>query len=491
MAQDGTHTGSSARKGGWLDWIERHPKVVGAACVLVVLAGVWFALEAAGNARLRRAMAAIRAKGEPLTVEDLRKRVLVLPDEKNMALGLQELGTRIQQSSSSQPANGWMQRLPIAGNAIAPPVGVRYSEVLVEDGRRFVALNAVPIEGIVRATRMEAGVYPIQWTTPAVMVLLPNLSAHREVVKSLILAATLAAHDGRADECTRQLTAAAATDRTIRHSPFLISMLVRVACQSLICDTMLRSVALTTFTDDELRMLDGAIGAFGGGQSLHDAMIAERATTLDTIVWAYGKGSIGAIAPGVGPSSGILKLVPGMRGADSANFLEQMTRICDAAGKRPREAMADMGIIEADSGNMPFYALITKMMTPSVSRAFAVSFRSEAVVRATRAALAAERYRLKHEAWPGTIDLVSPEFVPADAIVDPFSGKPLVYRRDADGIRIYSVGEDGVDDGGIMDREQTRGMRVAFDPGVYLPNPELRNRAATTKGTRDDDQSKP
>ena len=31
---------------------------------------------------------------------------------------------------------------------------------------------------------------------------------------------------------------------------------------------------------------------------------------------------------------------------------------------------------------------------------------------------------------------------------DLFSGKPLIYRRDGNGFIVYSVGEDGVDDGG-------------------------------------------
>jgi hypothetical protein len=31
---------------------------------------------------------------------------------------------------------------------------------------------------------------------------------------------------------------------------------------------------------------------------------------------------------------------------------------------------------------------------------------------------------------------------------DPFSGKPLVYRLTDEGFRLYSVGPNGVDDGG-------------------------------------------
>jgi hypothetical protein len=35
---------------------------------------------------------------------------------------------------------------------------------------------------------------------------------------------------------------------------------------------------------------------------------------------------------------------------------------------------------------------------------------------------------------------------------DPFDGQPMRYRRTADGIVIYAVGPDGVDNQGALDR---------------------------------------
>ena len=49
----------------------------------------------------------------------------------------------------------------------------------------------------------------------------------------------------------------------------------------------------------------------------------------------------------------------------------------------------------------------------------------------------------------------------AVAPVDPFTGKPLEYRREGDGFLIYSAGPDGRDDGGSRDGSADLVIRVS------------------------------
>ena len=63
-------------------------------------------------------------------------------------------------------------------------------------------------------------------------------------------------------------------------------------------------------------------------------------------------------------------------------------------------------------------------------------------------AIALQRYKLKHSEFPGTLSELEPEFLPS-APLDPVDGKPLRYRRNADGrYWLYSAGMDGMDNGG-------------------------------------------
>jgi len=67
--------------------------------------------------------------------------------------------------------------------------------------------------------------------------------------------------------------------------------------------------------------------------------------------------------------------------------------------------------------------------------------------RCIAAALAAERYRIEHNAWPTNWDQLAPRYLP-NTLLDPFTGKPLILKTLPDGLIIYSVGYNCIDDGG-------------------------------------------
>ncbi|HTB83401.1 MAG TPA: hypothetical protein VK742_07100 [Candidatus Sulfotelmatobacter sp.] len=86
----------------------------------------------------------------------------------------------------------------------------------------------------------------------------------------------------------------------------------------------------------------------------------------------------------------------------------------------------------------------------------------EAARRVVIAAIALKRFQLKHGAWPQTLNELAPEFI-VSVPVDPFDGKPLRYHPNPDGTYLlYSVGEDGVDDGGDPTSPATGSGRVSY-----------------------------
>jgi hypothetical protein len=66
----------------------------------------------------------------------------------------------------------------------------------------------------------------------------------------------------------------------------------------------------------------------------------------------------------------------------------------------------------------------------------------------TVTALALKRYQLVHDAYPADLNKLVPQFLPAVPL-DPVDGQPLRYHLNSDGtFLLYSIGEDGNDDGG-------------------------------------------
>jgi hypothetical protein len=102
--------------------------------------------------------------------------------------------------------------------------------------------------------------------------------------------------------------------------------------------------------------------------------------------------------------------------------------------------------------------------------------RSRAELRCAIAALAVERYRLVHHGWPDSLDQLVPTFL-TEVPRDPYDRKPLRYRQLQDGVAIYSVGPDGKDDGGKLDRKKT--MAPGTDMVFRLWNVEHRRQPPT------------
>jgi hypothetical protein len=87
-------------------------------------------------------------------------------------------------------------------------------------------------------------------------------------------------------------------------------------------------------------------------------------------------------------------------------------------------------------------------MLPAVSRVADVSWTSRANCYALVAQIAAERYRRDKGAYPQSMEELQSAGYLKELPMDPWSDKPLVYRRTGEGYTIYSVGTNFVDDGG-------------------------------------------
>ncbi len=73
---------------------------------------------------------------------------------------------------------------------------------------------------------------------------------------------------------------------------------------------------------------------------------------------------------------------------------------------------------------------------------------SEAIGNMTLTAIAIRRYQLAHAgALPKTLEDLTPQYFKTPPR-DPMSGKPLVYKNEGSDFLLYSVGLDGIDEGG-------------------------------------------
>lgn len=86
---------------------------------------------------------------------------------------------------------------------------------------------------------------------------------------------------------------------------------------------------------------------------------------------------------------------------------------------------------------------------------------SQSISRLLQTDLAARLFRHDRGRLPATLEELVPRYIPA-VPTDPYSGQPLVYRLDPDGVVLYAVGRDGKDNGG----QTPTGWRGMLEPNT-------------------------
>ncbi len=131
----------------------------------------------------------------------------------------------------------------------------------------------------------------------------------------------------------------------------------------------------------------------------------------------------------------------------------------------------------------PKQHLFLSILLPALSRVSHKDYEIVAQRRLAVLAIAIRRYSLDHQGkLPGKLEDLVPTYLEAVPI-DPMSGQFVKYIADGNDPRVYSVGEDGHDDGGIeWDFNQPRRKGQTFDLVAHLgPKP----RSAATQPSDD------
>jgi len=234
---------------------------------------------------------------------------------------------------------------------------------------------------------------------------------------------------------------------SLRRQPALIGYLVRIALMSVAVGGLERSLSLTAFTDAQLQGLRDALARTGGTVDLTEAMITERCFMIETCRDPARLGPAGQGPP--------VHMLPGLRETTLSDILDFMADYIAASRQPPRERLVRCRAIESRMGQLSFWHVMTRTLTPALTRVAELDLRAHAHLDLAQTALALERYRLARGKLPSQLEELVPQYL-AQVPTDPFDGQPIRYRPDPPGYRLYSIGEDARDNGGRERNDQDR-----------------------------------
>jgi hypothetical protein len=257
-----------------------------------------------------------------------------------------------------------------------------------------------------------------------------------------------------------------------------ISQLVRIACAHQGLGTTRQVLALGATSSRELLALEELLRREEKAPVFTMMIRFERAA-MHRIFTLAAAGDLPQIPEGTPPEMAErIKRFPKGPPARTAHVwsVEHLTRLLELARLPEHEQAARQQEwnarieLEAPPG--------ARDVLPECEKLGAACRRYTFAVRAARAALAAERYRLAAGRWPEKLDDLVPDYLET-VPTDPETGAPLRLRRLPDGLVVSGTNPAGVDQAGAI--APVRPNEPPPDAGFRLWNPELRGEKPSAK----------
>ncbi len=289
----------------------------------------------------------------------------------------------------------------------------------------------------------------------------------RAAVQAMKGALVHSLHEGNHGEALRSLRAMAGLVALFKDDGPLVGLMIRTAILSLVNDCVAASLLDPKWNNGELAELSRIADLIEVMSSTRQAFEMERAQLAEMIDWELGgrDAEVRALV-GSGPGLGWLArmehrirdafdVVPsGPAQAKKALMVQSsvIELLFDNAG-RPVPAKLKAALkVQTDALDGPHSKREVGLYQAAFARiekALQSVFLQEAIRRLKLAAIAIEQHKRRHGRLPLTLEELVPAFLKTVPL-DPMDGMPLRYRLHLDGgFRLYSIGTDLKDDGGV------------------------------------------
>jgi hypothetical protein len=327
------------------------------------------------------------------------------------------------------------------------------------------------------------GRHPVQYKTPFYSILLPTVQSCRTIAWMLLWDSRYLCQMGKYEEAFANLRAMKNCSASLHHEPFLICNLVSIAIDAINANMLTEILSQGQVSEDSLALLQKELEAHIQFNLLAAGIRGERAAFYDTslsILEDFSLLQAGGLAGGMAPNkfaatvSGIAYRTVAI--GDRAKGLELLTDMLETANGPAEEIRGKAKIMEDNikrNLTTPRY-LLTRLFLPAMQKVSEAYVRHLANLRTCIVALACERFRLANGRWPAKLEELQPKFI-KDLPKDPFNDQPLKLKKEKDGICIYSVGENEIDDAGDVTN------RSLNDPRYYGGTAGSNNNLGTTQ----------
>ena len=330
----------------------------------------------------------------------------------------------------------------------------------------------------------------LRFSSPAIFVVLPQLSSQRGLARMLGRFSAYYHSIGDDAAAVELLRDALRQSELMQEPPMIISYLTGTGCSALVVLTIEFMAHDLVVGDapgagrDQVRaLIDGLLNENASRRGLRRALFSERMFQFDFMMQiCEGKlgpsammtvGGGGGGPPGMGVVSLLFRPLILLDGERMLHYMRRMSEACDRPTWPAASEILDVLKVEVEQVRFGLERLrrpISAVMLPSLAHAVRLHYSVLAQRRMAAIALAMRLFELDHGRRPRELAELVPDYLPAVPIDPMAAGEwPIHYLPNAHQPILYSVGENGRDDGGayVIDAKG-RVLRDESDIVFYL-----------------------
>lgn len=460
------------RRRRWI-WI-----VAGVVVLFLGLGWFWWNQSSKWDERINAEIERYRAAGQPIYLADFDPPDT--DDDDNAALALQEAVRALKLTKDEEILVEELRPEKVAEN--------------LDELRRIAEANSKVLTLVHRARSMKGADWGFRVRSPAVTFTLPpDLSEQRSLARFLRGMAIYFHKTGDEAAAVRTLHDTLNIGKTVRKMPLLICHLSALANDAIAC-------AAVEDISADLKVAPPG----GAGRKDVEAFIAElldevtlrkdtqrvyygeRAYVFDSAkLWIDGRMSLTSPGAPAALEAITASVLRPLHKKDLIGLLRMCTAMAEAAGQESwpeaKKLLPEEPSYEGfwDSATHT----LSSILRPSLQKALMTHFRVIAMRRMAATALAIKLYETDHGSRPAELADLVPKYLPA-VPKDPFAadGRDIGYLPNAPRPILYSVGQNGIDQGGKYADDPEKPPRFGkFDDPFFLNADRPRKRAPSTQ----------
>lgn len=452
----------------WRRW------AIGLTAIIVVAdLGIWATIWWE-NRRVEAIIRQIRERGEPATPEDLDRFHVGPPKEQDVTDMLLMAGSLIGHTGASP--NDPFRKLAFVGSAseeqdeprpLTPWKQLPLAKQYLLDRAQGIQLLHAALE------RGGHARLPVDYSSGYICYSPNAIELANDWGRALTLEAFVEAYSGQPSKVSRSIVHALRLQIAIESEPISMTQLVRFAFIREVLDVLRRLLRNRNFTDADLQALESELGSIDCSNGFRLSLLCDRVRHLDGI----RRGLIDYDCRNNPLTELRWRFVQSTWQRTFFVCARESERYLQVCGLPYQAAMTKLAIWDDESlvrcRQDPVLG-IRFAFVPPAGQALDSFARCEARIRSARTAIAFERFRLSTGRWPANLDELVPRFLPK-VLLDPIDEQPLKFKIDGDHYKVYSVGPNGIDDGGldfdsIVNGEQLRKqLDIVFEPLPPIP----------------------